>query len=278
MNRRASKRRRRRPPQAYHTPSAAEERFLHQAVQNSKLDRSRGEVEIPWGPIFYPTVEEMEGSPLNYIEKIRPVAQRYGICKIVPPKGWNLGPVCKYRTVRCCVSLLVGAKEEVKKDGLRTRSCIGYRSPRSLCCWFDHVLLLPFRCHRDVGSVVCGRLGARIFSRVAASFFILKQRGRISHQGIKVAFHFKPGLEPIAHSTFCSSATNEYLVQCFQNWTTSASLLLVFALYSIMPALSRSLGTDPTYGVKLLQKFETNQIINHLTHHDPFTISLQVPI
>jgi hypothetical protein len=113
MNRRASKRRRRRPPQAYHTPSAAEERFLHQAVQNSKLDRSRGEVEIPWGPIFYPTVEEMEGSPLNYIEKIRPVAQRYGICKIVPPKGWNPGPVCKYHFVRLCVSLLVGSKKRV---------------------------------------------------------------------------------------------------------------------------------------------------------------------
>jgi hypothetical protein len=31
----------------------------------------------------------MEGSPLDYINKIRPVAQRYGICKIVPPIGWK---------------------------------------------------------------------------------------------------------------------------------------------------------------------------------------------
>eukprot|EP00533_Pseudo-nitzschia_delicatissima_P008085 CAMPEP_0116086530 /NCGR_PEP_ID=MMETSP0327-20121206/4903_1 /TAXON_ID=44447 /ORGANISM="Pseudo-nitzschia delicatissima, Strain B596" /LENGTH=620 /DNA_ID=CAMNT_0003577585 /DNA_START=594 /DNA_END=2456 /DNA_ORIENTATION=- len=31
----------------------------------------------------------MEGSPLDYIDKIRPIAQRYGICKIVPPKAWK---------------------------------------------------------------------------------------------------------------------------------------------------------------------------------------------
>jgi hypothetical protein len=151
MNRRASKRRRRRPPQAYHTPSAAEERFLHQAVQNSKLDRSRGEVEIPWGPIFHPTVEEMEGSPLNFIEKIRPVAQRYGICKIVPPKGWNPGPVCKYHLVHFCVSLLVGSKKPVT-DMVVMHAC---PFPR-LCCWFDHVLCFPRRCVIETVLFFCG--------------------------------------------------------------------------------------------------------------------------
>ncbi len=92
INRRASKRRRRRPPLAFHTSTASEERLLHQAIQNSKLDRARpkdGKLDIPWGPTFYPTVEEMEGNPLHYVEKIRPIAQRYGICKIIPPKGWN---------------------------------------------------------------------------------------------------------------------------------------------------------------------------------------------
>ena len=88
---RSSKRRRRRPPnKAFHAPTSAEEKLLHQAIQNSKLDRTRGgDIEIPWGPTFFPTVEEMEGSPLAYIEKIRPVAQHYGIAKIVPPKGWS---------------------------------------------------------------------------------------------------------------------------------------------------------------------------------------------
>jgi hypothetical protein len=91
INRRASKRRRRRPPLAFHNPTSSEERLLHQAIQNSKIDRSRpkdGKLNVPWAPTFYPTIEEMQGNPLHYVEKIRPIAQRYGICKIVPPKGW----------------------------------------------------------------------------------------------------------------------------------------------------------------------------------------------
>lgn len=97
MNRRTAKRRRRRPPANFQSTSVAQEqKFLHQAVQNSKLDRTRGaEIVIPWGPTFYPTIEEMGGSPLEYIEKIRPIAQKYGIVKIKPPKGWNPPPVCK---------------------------------------------------------------------------------------------------------------------------------------------------------------------------------------
>ena len=70
-----------------------EERLLHQTIQNTKLSHARGTrlspIQVPWGPVFYPTVQDMEGSPLDYIEKIRPVAQRYGIAKIVPPEGWN---------------------------------------------------------------------------------------------------------------------------------------------------------------------------------------------
>lgn len=100
INRRASKRRRFRPPQAFHTPTAQEERLLHQAIQNSKLDKnSRGKIDVPWGPTFYPSVADMESSPMKYIEKIRPVAQHYGIAKIVPPKGWNPGPICKSKAV-----------------------------------------------------------------------------------------------------------------------------------------------------------------------------------
>ena len=87
---------RRRHHQYLHATSAAtsnEERLLHQTIQNSKLGLARGTrlspIEVPWGPVFYPTVEDMEGSPLDYIDKIRPVAQRYGIAKIVPPEGWK---------------------------------------------------------------------------------------------------------------------------------------------------------------------------------------------
>lgn len=88
---RSAKRRRRRPPMQYHATTAAEERFLHQAIQNSKLDKrlANDRLNVPAAPVFFPTVEEFEGNPLSYIEKIRPLAESYGICKIVPPRGWD---------------------------------------------------------------------------------------------------------------------------------------------------------------------------------------------
>jgi len=99
MNSRSAKRRRRKAPmQAYHATTAAEERFLHQAIQNSKLDKGRcadGRLDVPLAPVFFPTIEEFEGNPLSYIEKIRPIAEAYGICKIVPPQGWNPAPFGK---------------------------------------------------------------------------------------------------------------------------------------------------------------------------------------
>ena len=83
----------------YHASTSNEERLLHQAIQNSKLGTNSAsiagggalssKIDVPWGPTFFPTVEDMNGSPLDYIDKIRPIAQRYGICKIVPPEGWK---------------------------------------------------------------------------------------------------------------------------------------------------------------------------------------------
>mmetsp|Transcript_6630 Transcript_6630/g.16308 ORF Transcript_6630/g.16308 Transcript_6630/m.16308 type:complete len:110 (+) Transcript_6630:356-685(+) len=89
---RPSKRRRQNQSRAagFHASMSNEERLLHQTVQNGKLGSDRGtNMDIPFGPTFYPTIDDMEASPLVYIEKIRPVAQRYGICKIVPPKAWR---------------------------------------------------------------------------------------------------------------------------------------------------------------------------------------------
>ena len=39
----------------------------------------------PDAPVFYPTYDEF-ADPLEYIEKIRPIASRAGLCKIIPPK------------------------------------------------------------------------------------------------------------------------------------------------------------------------------------------------
>ncbi|CAJ1975665.1 unnamed protein product [Sphenostylis stenocarpa] len=42
---------------------------------------------IQEAPVFYPTIEEFEDT-LSYIEKIRPFAEPYGICRIAPPACW----------------------------------------------------------------------------------------------------------------------------------------------------------------------------------------------
>ncbi|KAB1223863.1 putative lysine-specific demethylase JMJ14 [Morella rubra] len=42
-------------------------------------------------PVFYPTEEEFEHT-LRYIARIRPIAEPYGVCRIVPPSSWK--PPC----------------------------------------------------------------------------------------------------------------------------------------------------------------------------------------
>lgn len=45
--------------------------------------------EILDAPTFYPTIEEFN-DPLEYINTIRSVAEKYGLCRIVPPPNFRV--------------------------------------------------------------------------------------------------------------------------------------------------------------------------------------------
>ncbi|CAL1375354.1 unnamed protein product [Linum trigynum] len=68
-------------------PRAVEKGVL---VQNSSSssEASSSSLNVPPAPVYYPSVEEFK-DPLEYIHKIRTEAERYGICRIVPPQGWS---------------------------------------------------------------------------------------------------------------------------------------------------------------------------------------------
>lgn len=52
-------------------------------------DAQRSEPFIPpEAPVFRPSLEDFD-RPLKYIASIRPEAEPYGICKVIPPAGWK---------------------------------------------------------------------------------------------------------------------------------------------------------------------------------------------
>ncbi|XP_057511416.1 lysine-specific demethylase JMJ17-like [Actinidia eriantha] len=65
-------------------PRAVEKGVLAQ----SSIVSSSGLLNIPPGPVYYPTEDEFK-DPLEFIHRIRPEAEPYGICKIVPPSSWR---------------------------------------------------------------------------------------------------------------------------------------------------------------------------------------------
>ena len=71
--------------------TSEEEKMMQQALKNSRVDVARNLNEIQnlqSGPVFYPTRAQFT-NPMEYITAIQPEAEAYGICKIVPPEGWN---------------------------------------------------------------------------------------------------------------------------------------------------------------------------------------------
>lgn len=82
-----SKRRRRQPPRD-HDLDVEDMKILHQAIDNSRTENVNVDMQIEECPVFYPTIEEF-ACPIKYISSIMPRAIRFGICRIVPPEGWE---------------------------------------------------------------------------------------------------------------------------------------------------------------------------------------------
>jgi len=40
-------------------------------------------------PVFHPTEKEFQ-DPLEYIDRIRPVAEKFGLCRVVPPSNFKV--------------------------------------------------------------------------------------------------------------------------------------------------------------------------------------------
>ncbi|KAM3701025.1 hypothetical protein ACJW31_05G141900 [Castanea mollissima] len=84
---------------------------------------------IDEAPVFYPSLEEFEDT-LGYIAKIRPKAEPYGICRIVPPSSWippcplkekDKWELAKFSTRTQHVDLLQNREPMRKKNRSRKR-------------------------------------------------------------------------------------------------------------------------------------------------------------
>lgn len=64
---------------------------IYSPINNTKFPRIKynEEARLVEAPTFYPSEKDFQ-DPLEYIDKIRPIAEKFGICKVVPPSNFKV--------------------------------------------------------------------------------------------------------------------------------------------------------------------------------------------
>ena len=65
---------------------------IHSPVNKTSFPNTRDSKEDPRlveAPTFRPSEKDFQ-DPLEYIDKIRPIAEKFGICKVIPPSNFKV--------------------------------------------------------------------------------------------------------------------------------------------------------------------------------------------
>ncbi|XP_011038513.1 PREDICTED: putative lysine-specific demethylase JMJ16 isoform X1 [Populus euphratica] len=108
-------------------------------------------LDIEDAPVFYPTEEEFEDT-LKYIASIRPKAEQYGICRIVPPPSWKPPCPLKEKTIWEGSTFATRVQRVDKlqnRDSMRKMSTMSNhtRKKRRRC------MRMAVDCGTDIGSI-----------------------------------------------------------------------------------------------------------------------------
>lgn len=116
--------------------------------------------ELEDAPVFYPTEEEFEDT-LKYIATIRPKAEPYGICRIVPPPSWK--PPCPLKEKSIWEGSTFATRVQ-RVDKLQNRD-----SMKKMSTLYNHTRKKRRRCMRM--AVDCGTDGSIDAGVCEADFF-----------------------------------------------------------------------------------------------------------
>lgn len=82
-------------------PKSRQKVFDISAINNSTLSSgkiSSSEACLVEAPTFHPSEKDFQ-DPLEYIDKIRPAVEKYGICRVIPPPNFKVISILTVYTI-----------------------------------------------------------------------------------------------------------------------------------------------------------------------------------